>query len=72
MKIEIAEEDLEVVRDIVWQGRAYYGKEALKETSVAQWGHSKKKSEAGTKLLKRINQALKKVHGHDCNGEHYV
>jgi hypothetical protein len=68
MKIEIAKDDLQEIRDIVWEGRAYYGKRAMKEKSVAH----NKKSKAGTKLLKRINQALKKVHGHDCSGEHYV
>jgi len=70
MKIEVAKEDLQKLRDIVWQGRAHYGKKSVDDTSVSQMCISREK-EAGTKFMKRLNQALKKVHGHDCSAEHY-
>jgi hypothetical protein len=71
MKIEIAKEDLQKFRNIVWHGRSHFAKESLKDTSVSQMCISKQYNYMGTKLLKKLNQALKKVHGHDCCGELY-
>ena len=65
MKIEVAAKDLQALRDIVWQGRAYYGRRRRElDASPTML--------AGTKMIKRLNAALKKQHGHDCNGEAYL
>jgi len=63
MKIDVAKDDLQILRDLVWEGRAHYLKSAVER---------KETIEVATKHIKKINSALKKAHGHDCNGEHYV
>jgi len=62
MKIDIAKEDLQGIRELLWEGRSYYSRS----------GHRDKMVALGTKIIKKINACLKKVHGHDCDGEHYT
>ena len=71
MKIEVAKEDLQAIREILWEGRKYYARARLVRLvnpSLVIDGNVT----VGTKMIKRINAALKKTHGHDCCGEHYL
>jgi hypothetical protein len=60
MKIEIAKTDLYDIRGILYQYAA------------AHPAAPKEYKEAAVKLVKRLNMALKEVHGHDCNGQSYI
>jgi len=66
MKIEVAERDLHSMREIIWEGRAYYSR--IENPCTLNY----ERVQAGTKMIKRINAALKKAHGHDCCGDHYL
>ena len=69
MRVEIAAEDLQYVRDALWDKRALAAKELLRNRHLTQ---PRKDKAVGTKLIKRMNSALKKVHGHNCGGDAYV
>ena len=60
MKIEIAKNDIWVIRNIL---RQYINssKSCASDTR-----------EAGKKLTKRLGKALVGIYGHDCNGRDYV
>ena len=71
MKIEISKKELQELRELLWEGRAYYAKNTThKFKSISQ--HNINMVELGTKYIKKVNQALKKVHGHDCSGDRYI
>ncbi len=59
MKITIAKKELQMIRDIIYVGRQKYE-------------YNKEVFDIGTKLTKKINNALKKVYGHTCNGDYYI
>ena len=65
MTIDIAKEDLQGIRELLWEGRSHYGR------SKTHCGRRKMVA-LGTKMIKKINACLKKVHGHDCNGGNYI
>lgn len=75
MKIDIAKADLQIIRDHVrwrilhsvelrdrWQERG----------SISVAGFFGNDVAVLKKLNRKINAALKQVHGHDCNGGDYV
>ena len=62
MKIEVSKEELQAIRDILWEGRAHYSR-AHERTGMVK---------IGDKLIRKVNAALKKVHGHDCCGDRYL
>ena len=65
MNANISKHELQEIRDIIWQGRAYYSKGVI--------GYDRNRYvPIGTKLIKKINSMLKSVHGHDCNGQNYL
>ncbi len=70
MKLEIAKDELQEIRDIIWEGRAYYSKRIANDFEQ-EMVLSRNRIKIGTKLIKKLNAMLKKVHGHDCNGEAY-
>ena len=65
MKIVIADDDLFTIRQMLDE------KASQIETSPnpsAGGGHDL----AARRVIKRINWALKKIHGHDCHGNFYM
>jgi len=72
MKINIAKNELQIIRDIIRSGRDAY---RIKRKDVQfdyQYKYHKEMFDCGTKLIKKINSALKKVCGHDCCGDGYL
>ena len=63
MKIIVAKEDLKDLRDLLWEGRSHYSR---------AFPVNKEKVAVATKHIKRVNAALKQIHGHDCNGDIYI
>ncbi len=69
MKIDVAKKDLQIIREIIWAGRAHYGRMmfGIEEDSMFQ-----REYDVGKKLIRKVNMALKSVHGHDCHGDDYL
>jgi hypothetical protein len=58
MKIEVSREELQSIREILWEGRAHYSR-----------AHERKRMvKIGDKLIRKVNA----VHGHDCCGDRYL
>jgi len=62
MKIDISKKELQNIRDIIHKGRENY---RLDQRRLNVF-------DIGTKLIRKINNELKKVNGHTCNGEFYI
>ena len=65
MKIEISKDDLMDLRHLA--SRQVYTMEHC--PNPAAWGDIPK---TGRKFIRKLNAALKKVHGHDCMGDTYL
>lgn len=64
MKIDIAKDDLQSLRDIL--------KMSLEHMfSFPNISAFDDRPTIAIKTIRKINRALKKVHGHDCNGIYY-
>ena len=65
MKIDIAKVDLWHVRDMLY-------KERQRILSSPNPSACRDQPEVALKIIKKLNQALTKVYGHDCYGESYI
>lgn len=68
MKIEISKNDLHTLRELLWEGRAFYAR----NLGITVTPSTRECYDTGTKMIKKVNAALKKVHGHDCNGDDFA
>ena len=65
MRIAIAKGDLQTLRDV-----ARIAIDKMENCSnPSAFGDGPK---VGRKFIRKINRALKSVHGHDCNGKEYL
>ena len=64
MKIDIAKDELQVIRDVV--DNSIYLREHVPFPGV--YGNT---AQILRKLNRKLNKALKQAYGHDCDGSHY-
>ena len=63
MKIDVAKDDLQDFRDLMWEARSKYSRQPVPNERMIL---------CATKMIKKANLALKKLYGHDCNGDSYI
>jgi len=68
MKIDFSKEELQELRELLWEGRSKYAKDIMTSLSPTP----AKMVNLGTKYIRKVNTSLKKVHGHDCCGDRYI
>lgn len=68
MNIDISKKELQDLRELLYEGRARYARTCFTDVGST----SSKMVELGTKYIRKVNNALKKVHGHDCCGNYYI
>ena len=72
MKIDICKDELQEIRDIIHAGRDRHNLTRRDVKYDYQYKHQTRMFSIGTKLIRKINLALTKVHGHDCSGQKYL
>ena len=65
MKIDIAQGDLQIIRDHV------NARIETIESREPSFKYYRDDIKVLRKLIRKLNAALKKVHGHDCGGDRY-
>ena len=72
MEINVLKDDLQIIREIIYEGREKYNTRRKDVQFGYQYKYQKKNFNIGTKLIVKINNALKKIYGHDCEGKDYL
>ena len=72
MNIDIATSDLQALRDEAYARVLDLRAMRAGGTDFVSYNHNYTRILRLRKFIRKLNRALKQVHGHDCNGQYYL